>query len=99
MKKRNERCLKILPFEPKLEDYVCATFKVTREDLDKINLMVLSKWELVDTNELNSKPKLYHLLFSLVLISLVCLAKAIHGVEKEKEKFGFSFTIDCRARL
>ena len=57
MKKRNERCLKILPFEPKLEDYVCATFKVTREDLDKINLMVLSKWELVDTNELNSKPK------------------------------------------
>jgi len=97
--KGNERCLKILPFEPKLEDYVRATFKLTREDLDKIKKMVLSKWELLDTNEINSKPKIVSSFVLTCAYSLVCMAKAIHGVEKEKEKFGFAFTVDCRARL
>ncbi|XP_024625998.2 malonyl-CoA:anthocyanidin 5-O-glucoside-6''-O-malonyltransferase [Medicago truncatula] len=54
--KGNERCLKILAFEPNLEDSLRATFKLTREDLNKIKQMVLTKWELLDTNELNSKP-------------------------------------------
>ena len=31
--------------------------------------------------------------------AVVCIAKAIHGVKKEKEKFSFGFTVDCRARL
>ncbi|CAJ2647650.1 unnamed protein product [Trifolium pratense] len=40
--KGNERCLKILPFQPKLDDYVRATFELTRENLNKIKQRVLS---------------------------------------------------------
>ncbi|KAG5016696.1 hypothetical protein JHK82_022348 [Glycine max] len=61
------RCLKLLPFPPRLEDEVRATFVLTGADLEKLRK--------------------------------VCIAKAIHGVEKEKEKFAFAFTVDCRARL
>ncbi|XP_058736465.1 phenolic glucoside malonyltransferase 1-like [Vicia villosa] len=95
--KGNERSLKISPFEPKFEESVRATFKLTREDLDKIKQRVLSKWELFDTNE--SKP---HTLSSFILTCaylIVTIAKAINGVKKEKEKFSFMFAVDCRARL
>jgi hypothetical protein len=95
--KGNQRCLKILPFQPKLDDYVRATFELTREDLSKIKQMVLSKWEIFDTNE--SKPQTLSSFVLACAYSLVCLAKSIHGVEKEKEKFVFAFTVDCRARL
>ncbi|WJX75335.1 hypothetical protein P8452_58876 [Trifolium repens] len=95
--KGNIKSLKILGLEPKLEDSVRATFKITHEDLNKINRMVLAKWEGFDKNE--PKP---HNLSSFVLAcaySLVCFAKAIHGVEKEKEKFAFVFAVDGRRRL
>ncbi|WJX80785.1 hypothetical protein P8452_63739 [Trifolium repens] len=53
--KRNNRSLKMFPFEPKLKDYVRATFELTCEDLDKIKQRVLSTWELFDLGE--SRPK------------------------------------------
>ncbi|XP_058736597.1 phenolic glucoside malonyltransferase 1-like [Vicia villosa] len=95
--KGNERSLKILPFEPKLEDYVRATFELKREDLNKIKESALSKWEIFDTNE--SKPKSISSFVLTCAYSLVCVAKAIHQIQNEKEKFGFSFIVDCRARL
>ncbi|CAK8540738.1 unnamed protein product [Lathyrus sativus] len=95
--KPNQRSMKIFEFEPKLEDSLRATFKLAREDLDKIMQRVLSKWEIFDTNE--SKPKNLSSFVLTCAYSLVCIAKAIHEVEKEKEKFGFVFTVDCRARL
>ncbi|CAI8591932.1 unnamed protein product [Vicia faba] len=95
--KPNQRCLKIFPFEPKLKDSLRATFKLTREDLDKIKQRVLSKWEIFDTNE--SKPETLSSFILTCAYSLVCIAKAIHEVEKKREKFGFVFTVDCRARL
>ncbi|XP_004499461.1 phenolic glucoside malonyltransferase 1-like [Cicer arietinum] len=95
--KGNEKCLKILPFEPKLKDHVRATFNLTREDLDKIKKRVLSKWENFYTNE--SKPQNLSSFVLTCAYSLICIAKAIHGVEKEKEKFSFAFTVDCRTRL
>ncbi|KAI5432262.1 hypothetical protein KIW84_036129, partial [Lathyrus oleraceus] len=93
----NERSLKIFPSEPKLEESVRATFKLTREDLDKIKQKVLSKWEIMDTNE--SKPKTLSSFILTCAYSFVCIAKAIHEVEKEKEKFALAFAVDCRARL
>ncbi|CAL5191098.1 unnamed protein product [Lathyrus oleraceus] len=95
----NERSLKIFPSEPKLEESVRATFKLTREDLDKIKQRVLSKWEIIDTNESKPKPATLSSFILTCAYSLVCFAKAIHEVEKEKEKFAFLFAVDCRARL
>ncbi|XP_058736449.1 phenolic glucoside malonyltransferase 1-like [Vicia villosa] len=95
--KPNHRNLKILPFEPKLEDSLRATFKLTRDDLDIIKQRVLSKWEIFETNA--SKPQTLSSFILTCCYSLVCIAKAIHEVEKEKEKFGFIFSVDCRARL
>ncbi|CAI8591938.1 unnamed protein product [Vicia faba] len=95
--KGNKRSLKISPSEPKLEDSLRATFKLTRADLDKIKQYVLSKWEIFNPNE--SKPETLSSFILTCAYSLVCIAKAIHGVEKEKEKFALVFVIDCRARL
>ncbi|CAJ2669115.1 unnamed protein product [Trifolium pratense] len=95
--KRNKQSLKIFPFEPKLKDYVRATFEPTREDLNKIKQMVLSKWEISETNE--TKPQTLSTFVLACAYSLVCFAKAINGVEKEKEKFVMGFNVDCRARL
>ncbi|CAL5191099.1 unnamed protein product [Lathyrus oleraceus] len=95
--KGNERCLKILPFEPKLKDCVRATFKLTREDLNKLNKRVLSTWEIFNKNE--SKPTNLSSFVLTCAYSLVCIAKAFQRVEKEKQKFSFAFTIDCRSRL
>ncbi|KAL5095794.1 hypothetical protein RYX36_000121 [Vicia faba] len=95
--KGNKRSLKISPSEPKLEDSLRATFKLTRADLDKIKQYVLSKWEIFNSNE--SKPETLSSFILTCAYSLVCIAKAIHGVEKEKEKFALVFVIDCRARL
>jgi len=97
--KGNERSLNILHFEPKLEDSVRATFNLTREDLNEIKQMVLSKWEFYDTNESYSKPQTLSSFVLTCAYSLVCYAKAIHRADMEKEKFSFAFTIDCRARL
>ncbi|XP_061365901.1 malonyl-CoA:anthocyanidin 5-O-glucoside-6''-O-malonyltransferase-like [Gastrolobium bilobum] len=93
------RCLKILPFQPKLEDTVRATFELTRGDLEKLKAGVLSKWDMVEEGAQLSKP---HTLSSFVLTCAyvsVCIAKAIQGVEKDKDKFAFAFAVDCRARL
>ncbi|CAL5191451.1 unnamed protein product [Lathyrus oleraceus] len=97
--KGSERSLKILilPFEPKLEDYVRATFELKREDLNKIKESVLSKWEIFDTNE--SKPKSISSFVLTCAYSAVCVAKAIHKIHDEKEKFVFGLAVDCRARL
>ncbi|KAK7275731.1 hypothetical protein RIF29_16853 [Crotalaria pallida] len=98
------RTLKILPFPPQLEDSVRATFEITREDLEKIKKRVLSKWDDIDiamNNEIPSYSK-PHTLSSFVLTCAyvsVCIAKAIQGVESNKQKFVFSFTTDCRGRL
>lgn len=95
--KETKRSLKMLHFEPKLKDYVRATFEITHEDLDKIKRTVLFTWEICNSRE--SKP---HTLSSFALnlaYSLVCVAKEIHGVEKEKEKFSFVFGVDVRKRL
>lgn len=95
--KNIERSLKIFPFEPKLEDSVRATFQLTREDLDKIKKKVLAKWEVLDGEEL--KPKTLSTFVVTCSYVLVCIAKAIQGVETKREKFSFSFTTDCRGRL
>ncbi|CAK8540743.1 unnamed protein product [Lathyrus sativus] len=95
--KPNQRSLKIFASEPKLEVSLRATFKLTREDLNKIKQKVLSKWKILDTNE--SKPETLSSFILTCAYSVVSIARAIHGVEKEKEKFSFSFPIDCRARL
>lgn len=95
----NERSLKVFPSEPKLQDSLRATFKLTREDLDKIKQRVLSKWEIMDTNESKPKPETLSSFILTCAYSLVCIAKAIHEVEKEKEKFAFGFAVDCRGRL
>ncbi|XP_058736467.1 phenolic glucoside malonyltransferase 1-like [Vicia villosa] len=95
--KGNERSLKIFPSEPKLEESSRATFKLSREDLDKIKQNVLSKWEIFDTNK--SKPQTLSSFILTCAYSVVTIAKAIHGVGKEKEKFAFTFAVDCRARL
>ncbi|KAK7340653.1 hypothetical protein VNO77_21362 [Canavalia gladiata] len=92
------RCLKILPFQPRLEDTVRATFVLAREDLETIKKRVLSKWDVFKGTE-SSKPTT---LSSFVLTSahtVVCIAKATQGVHREKQKFTFTFTFDCRARL
>jgi hypothetical protein len=97
IEKGNERSLEILPFEPKLNDYVRATFELKHEDLDKIKQRVLSTWEISDTRE--SKPQNLSSFVLTCAYSLVCIAKAIHEVENDKEKFAFAFGVDCRARL
>ncbi|CAL5191100.1 unnamed protein product [Lathyrus oleraceus] len=91
--------LEIFPSEPKLKDYVRATFKLTREDLDKIKQRVLSKWEIMDTNESKSKPETLSSFILTCAYLHVTIAKAMNGVEKEKERFAFVFSVDCRARL
>ncbi|KAK7265290.1 hypothetical protein RJT34_32908 [Clitoria ternatea] len=95
-----KRCLKILPFHPKLEDKVRATFLLTRGDLEKIKKRVLSKWDIVEQerNHSSKPPNLSSFVLACAH-TLVCIAKAIHGIEKDKEKFGFAFTVDCRSRL
>ncbi|XP_058739293.1 phenolic glucoside malonyltransferase 1-like [Vicia villosa] len=89
--------LEIFPFEPKLKDYVRATFKLTHGDLDKIKQRVLSKWEILYPNE--SKPQSLSTFVIACAYSHVTIAKAMNGVDKEKEKFSFVFSVDCRARL
>ncbi|CAL0314721.1 unnamed protein product [Lupinus luteus] len=103
----NDRTLKILPFPPKLEDSVRATFNLTRADLEKIKKRVLSKWDMVviDEEESNNNSTRYpkpNTLSTFVLTCSyvsVCTAKAIQGVENDRKKFGLAFTVDCRNRL
>ncbi|CAL5191097.1 unnamed protein product [Lathyrus oleraceus] len=53
----------------------------------------------MDTNESKPKPATLSSFILTCAYSLVCIAKAIHEVEKEKEKFALAFSVDCRARL
>jgi len=101
------RCLKLLPFPPRLEDQVRGTFVLTGADLDKLRNRVLSKWDSLDIGEaesnlnsrVSSKPTKLSTFVLTSAYAVVCIAKAWHGVEKEKNKFGFGFTVDCRARM
>ena len=101
------RCLKLLPFPPRLEDHVRGSFVLTGADLDKLRNRVLSKWDSVDIVEeesnansgVSSKPTKLSTFVLTCAYATVCIAKAWHGVEKEKNKFCFGFTVDCRSRL
>lgn len=93
------RCLKLLPFLPRVEDADRATFVLTRADLDKLQKRVLSKWDLESESKGVSKPATLSSFVLTCAYALVCIAKAVHGVEADKEKFGFGFTVDCRARM
>lgn len=96
------RCLKLLPFPPRVEDQVRATFTLTRADLDKLRKKILSKWDIVEKeseSEVISKPATLSTFVLTNAYVLVCIAKAFDRVEKGKHKFGFGFTVDCRARL
>ncbi|QCE12670.1 shikimate O-hydroxycinnamoyltransferase [Vigna unguiculata] len=104
---REERCLKLLPFPPRLEDQVRGTFVLTVADLERLKNRVLSKWDSVDIVEaesnsnssVSSKPTKLSTFVVTCAYTFVCIAKAWHGVEKEKNKFACGFTVDCRARL
>ncbi|XP_027349535.1 phenolic glucoside malonyltransferase 1-like [Abrus precatorius] len=99
-KSNDGRSLKILPSQPKIVDTVRATFVLTRVDLDKIKKRVLSKWDDLNGGESsNSKPKTLSTFVITCAYTLVCIAKAIKGVQKERQKFAFGFTVDCRNRL
>ncbi|KAK8466213.1 hypothetical protein PHAVU_008G032450 [Phaseolus vulgaris] len=101
------RCLKLLPFHPKLEDHVRGSFVLTGADLDKLRNRVLSKWDSVgiveeesnSNSRVSSKPTQLSTFVLTCAYATVCIAKAWHGVEKEKNKFCFGFSVDCRARL
>ncbi|XP_047160370.1 malonyl-CoA:anthocyanidin 5-O-glucoside-6''-O-malonyltransferase-like [Vigna umbellata] len=95
------RCLKLLPFPPRLEEHVRGTFVLTGPDLERIKNRVLSKWDSVDIVEAesNSKPTKLSTFVLTCAYTFVCIAKAWHRVEKEKNKFASGFTMDCRARL
>ncbi|MED6160240.1 hypothetical protein PIB30_049588 [Stylosanthes scabra] len=102
-----KKSLKILPFEPKLKDSVRATFKLTRSDLEKVKKKVLSNWNNNNVNGLNdgdeestnTPPSTLSTFVLTCSYVTVCIAKAINGVYKERQKFGFAFTVDCRKRL
>lgn len=99
--------------KPTIEEAVRATFVLTREDLEKIKKRVFSKWDQVkdpepepeseseskSTVNSSSKPPTLSSFVLACAYSVVCIAKAVHGVEKEKQKFGFWFPVDYRARL
>ncbi|KAK7340650.1 hypothetical protein VNO77_21359 [Canavalia gladiata] len=94
----NDRCLKMLPFQPRFGDTVRATFVLTRGDLEKIKKRVLSKWDVFNGTECSKPTNLSSFVLSYAH-ALVCLAKAIHGVEREKQKFACTLVVDYRARL
>ncbi|KAG5026452.1 hypothetical protein AAZX31_08G241100 [Glycine max] len=52
------RCLKLLPFPPRLEDEVRATFVLTGADLEKLRKGVLSKWDIVERGTESEAPRL-----------------------------------------
>lgn len=99
------KCLKLLPFQPRLDDQARATFTLTRQDLDKLRKRVLSKWDIVESEAKSeskviiSKPPTLSSFVLTCAYVLVCIAKAFERVEKGKHKFSFGFTVDCRARL
>ncbi|KAK7374622.1 hypothetical protein VNO80_08058 [Phaseolus coccineus] len=105
------RCLKLLPFPPRLEDHVRGSFVLTGADVDKLRNRVLSKWDSVhiveeesnsnsnSNSRVSSKPTKLSTFVLTCAYATVSIAKAWYGVEKEKNKFSFGFTVDCRARL
>ncbi|XP_047160369.1 phenolic glucoside malonyltransferase 1-like [Vigna umbellata] len=103
----DSRCLKLLPFPPRLEDEVRGTFVLTGADLGRLKNRVLSKWDSVDTVEAESnsnsticsKQTKVSTFVLTCAYAFVCIAKAWNGVEKDKNKFACGFIVDCRARL
>ncbi|XP_022635898.1 malonyl-CoA:anthocyanidin 5-O-glucoside-6''-O-malonyltransferase-like [Vigna radiata var. radiata] len=97
----------LLPFPPRLEDHVRGTFVLTGADLERLKNRVLSKWDSVDIVEaesdsnstVSSKPTKLSTFVLTCAYTFVCIAKAWHGVEKEKNKFVSGFPMDWRARL
>ncbi|QHO10183.1 Phenolic glucoside malonyltransferase [Arachis hypogaea] len=88
----------------KVKDSVRATFKLTRSDLEKVKKKVLSNWNSNvnngdDEESTNTPPSTLSTFVLTCSYVLVCIAKAINGIFKERKKFGFAFTGDCRNRL
>jgi len=101
--KSNERSIQIMSnaFQPIVKDSVRATFELTREDLEKINNRVLSKWNNIEEGSQEQEPpkKLSTFVLTCAYVS-VCMAKAIQQSESDKkQKFSFGFPVDCRSRF
>ncbi|KAL2329863.1 hypothetical protein Fmac_017444 [Flemingia macrophylla] len=97
------RCLKLLPFPPRVDGAARATFVLTRADLERLKRRVLSKWdtepEPQSKSKYFSKPATLSSFVVTTAYALVCVARAVHGVEPGRDKFGLGFTVDCRARM
>ncbi|KAL2329859.1 hypothetical protein Fmac_017440 [Flemingia macrophylla] len=99
------RCVKLLPFPPRLEDTVRATFVLTRADLEKLKKRLLLKWDTEPEQESKSKffskPPTLSSFVVTTAYTVVCIAKALDGVEPEKHKFGFGLglAVDFRAKM
>ena len=101
--KSSVKSIKIMSnmFQPIIKDSVRATFELTREDLEKINKSVFSKWNNIEegTQEEEQPKKLSTFVLTCAYVS-VCIAKAIQQSESDKkQKFSFGFPVDCRSRL
>ncbi|KAJ1435336.1 Transferase [Sesbania bispinosa] len=101
----NRRSLKIMPNPSELimDQSFRATFELTRGDLENLKKRVLSMWDMVEGAEPNeaidsSKPTTLSTFVITCAYVSVCIAKAIQEAEKDKQKFAFGFTVDCRAR-
>jgi len=68
--------------------------------LEKIKRRVLSKWEVVEESNstVSSKPPNLSSFVVICAYVAVCIAKAVHGVEREKDKFAFLLAADWRFR-
>jgi len=103
----NVRSLKIMSnfFEPKVKDSLRVAFELTREDLEKLNKSVLSKWNNIEEGsqvqekEQEQPKKLSTFVLTCAYVS-VCIAKAKQQSESnQKQKFCFGFAVDIRSRL
>ncbi|CAJ1828363.1 unnamed protein product [Sphenostylis stenocarpa] len=98
---RDPRCLKIIPSSPVPKDAIRAKFVLTRRDLEKIKKRVLFKWDVVEESKstVSSKPATLSSFVVTCAYVTVCIAKAVHGVDRGKKKFAFGFAADWRFRL
>ncbi|CAJ1828453.1 unnamed protein product, partial [Sphenostylis stenocarpa] len=99
--KCDERCLRSRPSPPVAKDAVRAKFVLTRGDLEIIKRRILSKWDLVEESKstVSSKPSTLSSFVITCAYVTVCIAKAVHGIDREKKKFAFGFAADWRFRL
>ncbi|RHN44405.1 putative isoflavone-7-O-beta-glucoside 6''-O-malonyltransferase [Medicago truncatula] len=103
--KSSVKSIKIMSsmFQPIIKDAVRETFELTREDLEKINKRVFSKWNNIEDGaqekEQEQPKKLSTFVLTCAYVS-VCIAKAIQQSESDKkQKFSIGFPVDCRSRL